>query len=246
VRFVVAPLVARDCGGKTLPVYFFDIEQLAGSSPADLILVDGPPELLGGREGALYQALDYAHPGTVIVLDDADRASEQAALSHLQDNLGGAVEIQVLPAPYQGLAAIIVHQPVLRKELTEHRRRLSADEIEKIVPIDEPFILVDQAHWGEAFVPGRRAIPFTERNGLYWGPPADDAAAIAELERLRRVGARYIAFVWLAFWWLDYYREFHQYLQTKYHLALCNDRLEIFDLTQPKAVTRGGNGVGKS
>jgi hypothetical protein len=42
-------------------------------------------------------------------------------------------------------------------------------------------------------------VPLVEREGQYWGSPADDAAAIEELERLRRAGAGFAAFAWPAF-----------------------------------------------
>ena len=50
---------------------------------------------------------------------------------------------------------------------------------------------------------GRHAIPFLEHDGEYWGPPPDDEAAIAELERLRtEKGVAFIVFPWTASWWL--------------------------------------------
>jgi hypothetical protein len=76
----------------------------------------------------------------------------------------------------------------------------------------------------------RPAIPFLERDGQYWGPPADSATAIREFERLRRTGAGFIAFTWTAFWWLDYYAGFHAHLRDKYACLLENERLVVFDL----------------
>ena len=75
-----------------------------------------------------------------------------------------------------------------------------------------------------------RAIPFLEKNGKYWGPPADDTTAIRELERLRRTGARYIAFTWPAFWWTKHYGEFYRHLCEKFSRVLKDDRLLVFDL----------------
>src|SRR4051812_34196994 len=53
VEFEHAPVVLWQVAGRFLPVY-----SLADRPrrPADLILIDGPPELLCGREGTLYQA----------------------------------------------------------------------------------------------------------------------------------------------------------------------------------------------
>jgi SAM-dependent methyltransferase len=99
------------------------------------------------------------------------------------------------------------------------------------IPARASFVLVDDAQW-ESGQPlgGRRAIPFLEREGQYWGPPPDDETAIRELERLRTEGASHIVFAWPAFWWLDYYRGFRQYLEVTYPRVLVNDRLVAFAL----------------
>lgn len=73
-------------------------------------------------------------------------------------------------------------------------------------------------------------VPFLEKSGRYWGPPPDDETAISELERLRSAGAEYIAFTWPAFWWLDYYVAFGEYLSANFAVTLVNGRLRVFDL----------------
>jgi glycosyltransferase involved in cell wall biosynthesis len=105
-------------------------------------------------------------------------------------------------------------------------------DLSGLLPRGAAFILVDGSEWppGDVLV-GARAIPFLERNGEYFGPPADSATAIRELARLRQQGAMWLAFAWPAFWWLDYYGEFAAYLHTEYRLALANERLVVFELT---------------
>jgi succinoglycan biosynthesis protein ExoV len=99
------------------------------------------------------------------------------------------------------------------------------------IPPGKSFILVDEGQWaGDAIIVGRQAIPFLEREGRYWGRPADDATAIRELERLREAGADFIAFVWPAFWWLDHYSHFSRYLRAKYPRVLENERVVLFSL----------------
>jgi glycosyltransferase involved in cell wall biosynthesis len=104
-------------------------------------------------------------------------------------------------------------------------------ELSGLVPRGGSFILVDGNEWppGEVLV-GTRAIPFLERDGEYFGPPADSATAIRELERLRQQGAAMLAIAWPAFWWLDYYAEFAAHLHEKFRRALANERLVVFDL----------------
>lgn len=91
-----------------------------------------------------------------------------------------------------------------------------------------PYLLVDGGEFGPAFPVG--AIPFLERNGLYWGPPADGASAVAELERMRRDGANFVAFAWNAFWWLDYYSELVNHLRLCYLVVYESPNVRVFDL----------------
>jgi len=112
----------------------------------------------------------------------------------------------------------------------EYRVHLSAQEIAKFVQLSDTFILVDQGAFTSQISAGHRTIPFLERDGQYWGPPPNDATAIHELERLRRAGAASIVFAWPAFWWLDYYSDFTQYLRSNFHCTLENERLVAFDL----------------
>ena len=94
-------------------------------------------------------------------------------------------------------------------------REEAAARIQSIVREGDVFILVDDDHWDrQLLAPNRTALPFLERGGQYWGPPPDDASAIAELERMRRAGARYIFFAPPALWWLDHYTEFRRHLES--------------------------------
>jgi hypothetical protein len=53
----------------------------------------------------------------------------------------------------------------------------------------------------------RRTIPLVGREGS-WGNPQDSSAAARELEQLVQQGYDWLVVIELAFWWLDYYREF--------------------------------------
>jgi|GEM_PF-657440 len=112
-----------------------------------------------------------------------------------------------------------------------HRVYMAAQDIAAVVPQEAKFILVDEDKWGTSeVVAGRHRIPFLEHDGEYWGKPSDDHSAIRELERLCRAGARFVVFGWPAFWWLDYYSEFHRHLCSQFRCVLENERLIIFDL----------------
>jgi hypothetical protein len=47
-----------------------------------------------------------------------------------------------------------------------------------------------------------RAQPFLERNGKYWGLPADTQEAIKEIERMSQSGCTHIVFAWPAICWI--------------------------------------------
>jgi SAM-dependent methyltransferase len=104
-------------------------------------------------------------------------------------------------------------------------------EIAELVPRWASYILVGAERWEDGAVfADRRSIPFLERDGQYWGRPADDETAIRELERLRQSGASYMLFAWPAFWWLDHYSRLNDHLRTRFRCLLENDRLIAFDL----------------
>lgn len=228
VRPQIAPLVARDCGGKMLPQYRIQARKLASRRPADLIIVDGPPVLLGGREGALFQAMDYARPGSIILLDDAARESEVVALRQWGEIMREAVEVRQLPGFCKGLTAVIVREPVPREELWPRRLECSARDLREFDFGGARVLVAGENWWREAVAGCIESIPFTEHDGHYYGPPADGASAVAELKRQRESGSAFLI-VGAAFsWWLDFYPELREHLRTR--VVLENDRLSVFSL----------------
>jgi len=107
----------------------------------------------------------------------------------------------------------------------------SAQELTPLIPPGQEYILVDMNEWGLGQLLDQcQSIPFLEKDGMYWGAPADDAIAIEEFDRLHRAGVNFIVFGWPAFWWFDNYAEFARYLRTKFRCVLDNERLVVFDL----------------
>jgi|GEM_PF-7049330 len=105
---------------------------------------------------------------------------------------------------------------------------LALSEIAGLIRPGETFILVDQDEWARKAPPGRVAVPFLERDGTYWGPPADDATAIRECQRLQKAGAGYLVFGWPAFWWVEHYSSFYQHLLAHSSCLMKNERIEVF------------------
>ncbi|PYM12667.1 MAG: hypothetical protein DME18_10840 [Verrucomicrobia bacterium] len=181
----------------------------------------GQSDLCGNaleRHRSLWLAKDFSRFGRAIV-KTVDRATLLAVL--------------VKPGTRMPVCA-----PQMPMKQTDARRlRECKEELIRLVPVTEPFILVDEEQL-RSELPHARAIPFLERNGGYWGPPEDDDAAIDELERLRRTGAKYITFTWPAFWWLDHYAKFTAYLRKNCRCVLKDDKLLVFDLQV--GMTSGG------
>ena len=80
-------------------------------------------------------------------------------------------------------------------------------------------------------------IYYSRRKGWHafddsdWGAPLDSAQAIMELEKLRNRGATHLVFTQYTVWWLDYYKEFGDYLDSYYRRMRETEDYVIFDLS---------------
>jgi hypothetical protein len=134
------------------------------------------------------------------------------------------------------LVAVIVKEGVTPPNLERRKRgnfvqlQSARAWIDKVIPPTDPLVLVDEDQF-RYLLKDRPVLPFLERDGQYWGPPADDVTAIAELERLRVRGAKYVAFITSTFWWLEHYKAFAKHLRSHYSCVLENKDLVIFRLT---------------
>jgi len=64
--------------------------------------------------------------------------------------------------------------------------------------------------------------------------PADDRDAILQLESLRKRGGEFLLFPSTAFWCLQHYQDFRNYLERTYRCILRNSDCIIFQLQQPE------------
>ena len=210
----LAPLVMRKIGEQLLPVYQIDATLVV--EPAQIILIDGPPLKLGGRQGTLYLAMNWAEPGTVVLLDDAERDDEAASLKSWEDEFGDVIEVSHPQGLTRGIASIVVKEAVPMDQVWDRRVARAVGEISSVVPPESSLILVDDDAWNlGSHVSGRTRFHLTDAGGAYNGPPADSSAALAEVEQRRHEGVEFLAVGWPAFWWLDQYPQLAHYLREK-------------------------------
>lgn len=223
VTFQLAPIVAREYGGRIVPVYRWQPSRFASRRPVDLVVIDGPPAVLGGRVGTVYQVMDVVRAGAVIVLDDASRAGERAAMAEWQDVLGPAIDVRYFSEYAKGLAAIVVREPVPRAALWRHQQEACAAELDVLVPPGARYLQPDAEGWDRPMLPGRQ-----RQTGLLY-PPSDDAEGLSELERASS-SADFFVLLWPSFWWVTCYPALFAFLDGTFPCPVRNARMRVYDL----------------
>jgi len=223
---------------------------------ASLGLADRTEMVKGYFEKTLPEERERIGPIALLRIDADWHASVSCCLEHLYDLVsdGGLVVFDDYFA-YDG-CAIAVHEFLGRRSLP-HRveaigegpdapqvvlargrktwrwmreTHLLNQDLATVLPSDTPFILVDHEQLRVDLAEAARAIPFLEQDGVYAGPPGDDATALAALDRLRQRGATHFVLCWPCFWWLEHYAVFMRELRARSRLVLHNERALIFDL----------------
>jgi ATP-binding cassette subfamily B protein/subfamily B ATP-binding cassette protein MsbA len=115
-----------------------------------------------------------------------------------------------------------------------HRFADARTRIHEHVPRGERIVLIDEGQVGDEVAPDREVIPFTERHGVYWGPPADDQQAIEEIDRLIGDGA-WVVVAWPAFWWLDHYSGLDAHLRSVSSEVIAEDGIVVFRADRKRA-----------
>jgi aminoglycoside 2''-phosphotransferase len=108
------------------------------------------------------------------------------------------------------------------------RTHLLARAIDAVVPRGALAVLIGKGDGLD--VGGRRMLPFPEQDGAWGGYPADDAAAVAELERLHSLGASFIVVPTEMRYWLDAYPGLAAHLRTHAAVRVDNARVLLFEL----------------
>jgi glycosyltransferase involved in cell wall biosynthesis len=105
-------------------------------------------------------------------------------------------------------------------------------DIASVVPEGGSFILADEDDWASGpRIAGRLRVPYPERDGVYAGSPADEHAAIAELQRQRERGERFFVVAYPHLWYVDYFPGLRAWLSSSARERLRNDRVAIFEMS---------------
>jgi glycosyltransferase involved in cell wall biosynthesis len=101
-------------------------------------------------------------------------------------------------------------------------------------PPDATVLVVSKGDNALLKLDGRHSWHFPRgHQGVYAGCyPADSAEAVAHLESLIAQGAEFLVFPNAAFWWLEYYGGFREYLDENHSRVLANGTCIIFELSR--------------
>jgi hypothetical protein len=106
-------------------------------------------------------------------------------------------------------------------------------ELQQVVPEGATVLVVGKGDPELLRLGSRRAWHFPQDGeGQYTGyHPADGASAVAQLERLKRMGATHLAFPQTTSWWLEHYSDLGDHLSRNYR-SLPTDQgvCRVFDL----------------
>lgn len=199
------------------------------------------PEVFRVAEGFVDDTLRHHHSTVRLAADAPDIARglvgralllAQQAYTHLrEDGPSGTVAEQAIRDAITILDADVHREADATARRWQEKVALTLRELSAAIPDGSAFTLVDGNQLGVgADLGGRPRYPFVERDGRDFGRPTDAQNAVRELHRLRQSTARYIAFAWPAFWWLDHYDALHVELRATASCILSNDRIIVFDL----------------
>jgi hypothetical protein len=124
-------------------------------------------------------------------------------------------------------------------------------EINRIAPPNALVIYVMDGDSAGIYY-GRRKGWRAFDDGNWGGAPLDSEQAIMGLERLRQRGATLLVFTQYTLWWLDYYKEFGDYLDSRYRRLTETEDYLIFDLAgelterEPTAVSPAAESATRS
>ena len=109
--------------------------------------------------------------------------------------------------------------------------------VDRVLPGGATVLVVNRGDEELLHLGARRGWHFPRTDsGHYAGHhPADSAAAIQHLEKLRRIGAQFFLLPRTAYWWLDHFAEFREHLRSNYRVVHDGNECAIFDIGHGQA-----------
>jgi hypothetical protein len=148
----------------------------------------------------------------------------------------------LLTAAHQRVTSSRADLETVRRDLTQFQYELLVlrvrASVEAALPPGAIALVVSKGDERLVTLNGRTGWHFLRNdNGQYAGHhPADSAAAITALERLRTAGAAYLVFPRVALWWLDHYAGLRDHLDRHARVVVRDDRTAvIYALKRPEA-----------
>jgi glycosyltransferase involved in cell wall biosynthesis len=155
------------------------------------------------------------------MLSASDRAADDDYRRWLADRL---LRLGRLRSQYTADALPAINLPA------SERLDLAVDDLLVATAADETVAVIGpDLIYHEALADQRSLRPVPSTDGYYSGPPDDDEAVVADLERARAEGAAVAAVGWPSFWWLDFYHRFRDHLD-RYPTVVDNSRIVIYRL----------------
>jgi glycosyltransferase involved in cell wall biosynthesis len=237
------PVIATGWSGN------MDFMNVRNSFPVQYDLVEIENGVGPYREGEIWAEPSVEHAAQLmrhVFRDCADaEAHGEAAWRDIQSHFS---EASIAALMRERLQAVAIHRGLQRFQQETwtafiNYQGLTArirNTVRQLVPRGAAIAVVSKGDDRLLEFDGRRGWHFPQTPaGVYAGyHPADSAAAITHLEELRCRGARYLLFPESAFWWLDYYVQFKQYLETHYHRICSAQECIVYHLDGAKTRKR--------
>ena len=106
-------------------------------------------------------------------------------------------------------------------------------KLKETTPKDSLIVAADIGDPTIFYYAERKGWHFLEKGGVYNGNPNDSEQLIIDLDQLRGRGATHLVFTSNTSWWLDYYREFAEYLANNAMLMEATGEFRIYKLESP-------------
>ena len=224
-----------------------ECENIVSSSLHGLILADslGIPnrwmELNRGAEpvtGSGFKFRDYSstlhldaaplHVDGGTTLDDVLAGIDRSPRSNLEELKRSLCRtIAAIKGGIRPLSAAELERARAAAVEWQQRRAELKRIADDVIPRGSRVIVADDDQLGDAFR-SVEAIPFTERNGVYWGPPATAEEAIAEIQRQIDCGARWLVIAWPMFWIFDQFLPMARYVENTFECCYKSEAAQVF------------------